>query len=137
MDIQDEIKAFKENELPKSSSLPDSDQNKPLNKSQLSAGVKGIGRVSPMKLKVTGNSDSPRNRRDKLIDIAPVVSDKFTNLVKDNVKDTTHVKEKVQADVVKDTAQVDVVKDKAPDVVKHKAPAVGKKKPAGDVVRDT
>ncbi|GJW38107.1 hypothetical protein Tco_0063952 [Tanacetum coccineum] len=75
MDIRDEIKASKVdkstqssllpdlNVLPKSSLLPDSDQNNPLNKPQLSSGVKGIDRVSPIKSKDTGNSDSSRRRR--------------------------------------------------------------------------
>nr|GEV74119.1 hypothetical protein [Tanacetum cinerariifolium] len=106
-----------------------------------------FGHVSPMKSKVTGNSDSPRSRRDSVIasvvsdkltdlvkdiDIAPVVSDKLTDLENASagnvVKDTTPIKDKVH---------YDVVKDKASGVVKHKAPTVGKKKPAGNVVKDT
>ncbi|GJY30944.1 hypothetical protein Tco_0414439 [Tanacetum coccineum] len=62
MEIREEIRLSKGDKLPKSSSLPDSDQNKQLNNPKSSSGVKGIGRVSPMKSKVTSKSDSPRHR---------------------------------------------------------------------------
>ncbi|GKC82100.1 hypothetical protein Tco_1137817 [Tanacetum coccineum] len=173
MDIKDEIKASKvdkstqssllpdSNLLPKSSLLPDSDQNNPLNKPQLSSGVKGIDRVSPIKSKDTGNSDSPRRRcitmseRDKLVSsnpqpvsqfnpiigelimssanvnfsgIAPVVSDKLTDLEKDkvNVGKDKALKHKL-TDLEKD--KVNVGKDKAS---KHKAPV---KNPAAVVYK--
>nr|GEU56740.1 hypothetical protein [Tanacetum cinerariifolium] len=112
MDIQDEVKASKGDELPKSSLLPDSDENNLLKKPQFSSGVKGIDHVSPIKLKGTYNIDSPRSRRitmserDMLVSSnpqpvsqfnpitgelimasanAPVVSDKLTDLEKDKV----------------------------------------------------
>ncbi|GKE59316.1 hypothetical protein Tco_1498501, partial [Tanacetum coccineum] len=124
MDIRDDIKASKGDELPKSSLLPDSDQNNPLNKPQLSYGVKGIDRVSPIKSKGTGNSDSPRSRRitmserDMLVGITPAVSDKLTDLEKDkvNVGKDKAPKHKF-TDLEKD--KVNVGKDKA---LKHKAP---------------
>ncbi|GJX73459.1 ulp1 protease family, C-terminal catalytic domain-containing protein [Tanacetum coccineum] len=150
MDIRDDVKASKGDELPKSSLLSDSDQNNPLNKLQLSSGVKGIDRVSPIKSKGTGNSDSPRSRRitmserDMLVSsnpqpvsqfnpitgelimssanvnfsgIAPVVSDKLTDLEKDkvNVGKDKALKHKL-TDLEKD--EVNVGNDKAS---KHKA----------------
>nr|GEV75243.1 zinc finger, CCHC-type [Tanacetum cinerariifolium] len=61
MDIRDEMSLSKDDPLPKESSLGVFDQNKHRNKLP---GVKGIGRVSPMKskLKVTGKSDSLKSR---------------------------------------------------------------------------
>ncbi|GKD20877.1 hypothetical protein Tco_1222580, partial [Tanacetum coccineum] len=162
MDIRDEIKASKvdkstqssllpdSNLLPKSSLLPDSDQNNPLNKPQLSSGVKGIDRVSPIKSKDTGNSDSPRRRlitmseRDKLLSSNPQPVSQFNPITgkykapkhKAPVKNPTAVvyKARKQKTPVKKPAAVvekpDAVVDKAP---KHKAPA---KKPASVVVND-
>nr|GEX55448.1 hypothetical protein [Tanacetum cinerariifolium] len=98
--------------------------------------VKGIGHVSLMKLKVTGKSDSPRSRwvtrvvlcnaNAKKSDKAPVVvavTNKLSNLVKDKanvmkdkVKDTTPVKDKVQVNVVLNNAPA-VVKKKLADVI--------------------
>ncbi|GJU80508.1 hypothetical protein Tco_1282873 [Tanacetum coccineum] len=90
----------------------------------LSLGVKGIDRVSPIKSKGTGNSDSPRSRRitmserDMLVGITPAVSDKLTDLEKDkvNVGKDKAPKHKF-TDLEKD--KVNVGKDKA---LKHKAP---------------
>ncbi|GKA93502.1 reverse transcriptase domain-containing protein, partial [Tanacetum coccineum] len=109
MDIQDDVKASKGDELPKSSLLSDSDQNNPLNKPQLSSGVKGIDRVSIIKLKDANVNFSG---------IAPVVSDKLTDLENDkvNVGKDKAPKHKL-TDLEKD--KVNVGKDKAP---KHKAP---------------
>ncbi|GKC86503.1 hypothetical protein Tco_1147152, partial [Tanacetum coccineum] len=124
--------------------------------------VKGIGRVSLMKSKVTSKGDSPRSRwvsrseRDKESDKAPVVAvgaDKLSDLVKDKAN---AVKDKVKdtdVDAVNDKA-LDVVtekrktelskdkpKDKAPPVVKSKVPTElpkenAKDKSTVDVVND-
>ncbi|GJV11492.1 hypothetical protein Tco_1353033 [Tanacetum coccineum] len=114
MDIPEEIRLSKGDKLLKSSSLPDSYQNKPLNNPKSSSGVKGIGRVSPMKSKVTGNSDSPRSRRvtrsERDIVFNPQPVSQFNHITG---------KANVDKDKVKDTA-VDAVNDKALDVVKEK-----------------
>ncbi|GJS18029.1 hypothetical protein Tco_0412501 [Tanacetum coccineum] len=64
MEIREEIRLSKGDKLPKSSSLPDSDQNKQLNNPKSSLGVKAIDCVSPIKSKskVTGKSNSPKSR---------------------------------------------------------------------------
>nr|GEY04217.1 hypothetical protein [Tanacetum cinerariifolium] len=132
----------------------------------LNAGVKGIDRVSPIKLKGTCNSDSPRSRRimmserDMLVSsnpqpvsqfnpitgelimssanvnfngIAPVVSDKLSDLEKDKVN-VGKDKVRTQNTLVKKLAAVvkkpDAFVDKTP---KDKAPT---KKPASVVVQD-
>ncbi|GKA23665.1 reverse transcriptase domain-containing protein, partial [Tanacetum coccineum] len=88
-----------------------------------------IGHGSPRSI---GSSGSPRSRwvtkdqRDILLSIKP------GDIDTDNVPVVAVVRDKV--DVGKKPAEV---KNKAPDVVKHKAPVVGKKKPAGNVVKDT
>nr|GEV75046.1 hypothetical protein [Tanacetum cinerariifolium] len=129
MDIRDEIKAFKGDKSTKSSSLPDFDQNKPQN---LDNGVKGrIGRVSPMKSKVTNKSDSHKSMWvpitcDIVLSPHPISQyNPFTSQV---------VKESDTALVVieKSTGKPVVVKEK-PNVVKEK-PIVVKEKP--DVVKE-
>nr|GEV28279.1 hypothetical protein [Tanacetum cinerariifolium] len=129
MDIRDEVKASKGDELPKSSLLLDSDQNNPLNKPQFSFGVKGIDRVSPIKLNGTGNSDSPRNRhitmseRDMLVSNNPQPVSQFTPITGELIMSNANVNfigitpivlYKL-TDLEKD--KVNVGKDKAP---KHK-----------------
>ncbi|GJT92233.1 hypothetical protein Tco_1081078 [Tanacetum coccineum] len=129
MDIRDEIKASKidkstqssllpdSNLLPKSSLLSDSDQNNPLNKPQLSSAVKGIDRVSIIKSKGTGNSDSPRSRRITMSERDMLMSNKLTDLENDkvNVGKDKAPKHKL-TDLEND--KVNVGKDKAS---KHKA----------------
>ncbi|GKA78264.1 hypothetical protein Tco_0784801 [Tanacetum coccineum] len=159
MDIRDEIKAFKGDKSTKSSSLPDSvvGQNKPQN---LDTGVKGrIGRVSPMKSKVIGKSDSHKSRwvpmservsnqpGDIVLSPQPVSqynpvtgyvvkeSDTAPVVIEKSIGKPAVVKE--NPDVVKEKPTVvkekpTVVKEK-PSVVKEK-PAVVKEKPA--VVKD-
>ncbi|GKC36565.1 hypothetical protein Tco_1048949 [Tanacetum coccineum] len=131
MDIRDEIKAFNGDKSTKSSSLPDSGQNKPQN---LDTGVKGrIGRVSPMKSKVTGKSDSHKSR---WVPISERVSNQPGDIVLSpqsvsqyNLVTGQVVKESDTAPVVieKSIGKPAVVKEK-PDVVKEK-PAVVKEKP--------
>ncbi|GKC31672.1 hypothetical protein Tco_1038966, partial [Tanacetum coccineum] len=139
MDIRDEIKAFKGAKSTKSSSLPDSGQNKPQN---LDSGVKGrIGRKS----KVTGKSDSPKSRwvpmSERVLNqpgdivLSPQPVSQYNPVTGQVVKesDTAPVvieKSIGKPDVVKE--KPDVVKEK-PDVVKEK-PAVVKEKP--DVVKE-
>ncbi|GJR94818.1 hypothetical protein Tco_0266992 [Tanacetum coccineum] len=152
MNIRDEIRVSKGDKLPKSSSLSDSDQNKSF------LGVKGIGRVSLMKSKVTGKGDSPRSRwvprseRDKDSDKASVVAvgaDKLSelvkdkaNVVKDKVKDTAvDVVNNKALDVVKEKRKIELSKDKASPVVKSKVPTKlpkenAKDKPTGKPVVD-
>ncbi|GJW57184.1 F-box domain containing protein [Tanacetum coccineum] len=87
-------------------------------RSCLISSVKGIDRVSPIKSKYTGNSDSPRSSANvNFSGIAPVVSNKLTDLEKDkvNVGKDKALKHKL-TDLEKD--KVNVGKDKAP---KHKA----------------
>nr|GEU44044.1 ELM2 domain-containing protein [Tanacetum cinerariifolium] len=129
MDIRDEVKASKGDELPKSSLLPDSDQNNPLNKPQLSSGVKGIDHVSPIKLKGTGNSDSPRSRRimmserDILVSSNPQPVSQFNPITGELIMSSANVNFSGIASVVSDKLtdlekdKVNVGKDKAP---KHK-----------------
>ncbi|GKC15100.1 hypothetical protein Tco_1011882 [Tanacetum coccineum] len=96
-----------------------------LNRYQSSSGVKGIGHVSPMKSKVTGNTDSPRSRW---------VTRSKANVDKDKVKDTTHVKDKVQ-----EKRKTELPKDKSKDKaysVKDRVLANVTDKPAVDVVKD-
>ncbi|GJW56104.1 hypothetical protein Tco_0102835 [Tanacetum coccineum] len=131
MDIRDEIKAFKGDKSTKSSSLPDFGQNKPQN---LDTGVKGrIGRVSPMKSKVTGKSDSHKSR---WVPMSERVSNQPGDIVLSpqpvsqyNPVTGQVVKESDTAPVVieKSIGKPDVVKEK-PDVVKEK-PVVVKEKP--------
>nr|GEV99569.1 ulp1 protease family, C-terminal catalytic domain-containing protein [Tanacetum cinerariifolium] len=121
--------------------------------------VKGIGRVSPMKSKVIGKGDSPRNSQVNVneSDKAPVVgvgADKLfdlfkdkANAVKDKVKDmAVDVINDKALDFVKETRKTNLLndkpKDKAPPVDKSKdkdLPVVkesAKDKPAMDVVND-
>ncbi|GKB45616.1 hypothetical protein Tco_0896369 [Tanacetum coccineum] len=150
MDIRDEIKASKvdkstqssllpdSNVLPKSSLLLDSDQNKP----QLSSGVKGIDRVSLIKSKDTGNSDSPKRRRimmserDMLVSSNAQPVSQYNPITGELIMSSANVNFssiKPVVSVKKPAAVVekpDAVVDKAP---KHKAPA---KKPASVVVQD-
>nr|GEY79210.1 hypothetical protein [Tanacetum cinerariifolium] len=118
--------------------------------------VKGIGRDSPMKSKVTHNSDSPRIKdkanviKDEVKDMAPVKDKVQVNLVLDNApavvkKKLVDVKEKSTGkpvvDAVNDKPDVYVVKDKALDVVKEKLKDKAEtadvtNKPAVDVVKD-
>ncbi|GJX54531.1 hypothetical protein Tco_0282900 [Tanacetum coccineum] len=92
MDIRDETSLYKDDMLPKASSLRVSDQNKHRNKLP---GVKGIGRVSPMKSKskVTGKN-SPKIIKES--DKAPVVKEKPVDVI----KKSTVVKESDKAPVV-------------------------------------
>nr|GEX47003.1 hypothetical protein [Tanacetum cinerariifolium] len=143
--IRDEMSLSKDDLLPKASSLRVSDQNKHQNKL---SGVKGVGRVSFMKSKskVTGKSDSPKNRwipmserllnkpgDDIVFNPQPVCqynpitgevikeSDKAP-IVKEKLVDVIEksivVKESNKASVVKDNDKLSVVKesDKAPVV---------------------
>nr|GEX12507.1 hypothetical protein [Tanacetum cinerariifolium] len=123
--------------------------------------VKGVGRGSPMKSKVTRNSGSPRivKSTDNVKDtdkepVVAVVADKLSDLVKGKtdvvkdkvdvgkkpvevVKDTPLVNDKVHYDVVKDKARVDVVsgnEKSASDVVKDMATV--KDKMHSDFVKD-
>ncbi|GKE56840.1 hypothetical protein Tco_1496025 [Tanacetum coccineum] len=141
MDIRDEIKASKvdkstqpsllpdSNVLPKSSLLPDFDQNNPLNKPQLSSGVKGIDRVSPIKSKDTGNSYSPRHRhitmseRDMLVSSNAQPVSQFNPITGELIMSSANVNFSGIATVVSDKLtdlendKVNVGKDKA---LKHK-----------------
>ncbi|GJV71850.1 ulp1 protease family, C-terminal catalytic domain-containing protein [Tanacetum coccineum] len=153
MDIRDEIRLSKGDKLPKSSSLPDSDQNQSLNKPKSSFGVKGIGRVSPMKSKVTGKGDSPRSRwvprseRDKVFNPQPV--SQFNLVAGQVVLSNVNVNESDKApvvavgadklfDLVKDKANVvkDKVKDTAVDAVNDKALDVVKEKRKTELLKD-
>nr|GEU55027.1 hypothetical protein [Tanacetum cinerariifolium] len=92
-----------------------------MEKKKSGQGVKGIGRVSPMKSKVTGKSDSPRRRWIPL-------SERVSNKPGDIVVNAQPVKPTVDE---KDNPKVKltVVKEK-PVVVKEK-PTVAKEKPVG------
>ncbi|GKA75683.1 RNA-directed DNA polymerase, eukaryota, partial [Tanacetum coccineum] len=111
-------------------------------------GVKGIDRVSPIKSKDTGNSDSPRRRRitmserDKLVSSNPEPVSQFSPITGELIMSSANDKAPKHKAPVKNPAAVvykarkqktpvkkpDAVVDKAP---KHKAPA---KKPASVVV---
>nr|GEU83260.1 hypothetical protein [Tanacetum cinerariifolium] len=143
MEIQEEIRLSKGDNLPKSSSLSDSDQNKQLNNPKSSLGVKGISCVSPMKSKVTDKSDSPRRRwiplservlnkpGDILVNAQPVSQyNPVTDLV---VKESDKVQQsKVKSAIdEKDNPKVKpVVAKEKPTVVKEK-PVVVKEKLVG------
>ncbi|GKF09874.1 hypothetical protein Tco_0044098, partial [Tanacetum coccineum] len=162
MDIQDDVKASKGDELPKSSLLPDSDKNNPLNKPQLSSGVKGIDRVSLIKSKDTGNSDSPKRRRimmserdmlvssnaqpvsqynpitgELIMSSANVNFSSIKPVVSDKLTDLENDKVNVGKDKALKHKLTDLEKDKVnvgkDKAPKHKAPA---KKPASVVVQD-
>ncbi|GJY95465.1 hypothetical protein Tco_0511826 [Tanacetum coccineum] len=132
MDIREELLLSKGDKLPKSSVLPDSDQNKQLNKPKSSSGVKGIDRVSPIKSKGTGNSDSPRSRRvtmserDMLVSSNPQPVSQFNPITGELFSSSANVDFSGIAPVVSNKL-TEFEKDKA---LKHKAPV---KNPA-DVV---
>ncbi|GJV71950.1 hypothetical protein Tco_1491945, partial [Tanacetum coccineum] len=127
MDMRDEIRLSKGDTLPKKSSLPDSDQNKHRNKLP---GVKGIGRVSPMKSKskVTGKSDSPKIIKES--DKAPVMKEKPVDIIKKSTVVKESDKASVVAAVVSEKSAVDekenpkvtskVFKGKSLDGLKYK-----------------
>ncbi|GJS40898.1 vacuolar-sorting receptor 1-like protein [Tanacetum coccineum] len=149
MDIRDEIKASKvdkstqlsllpdSNVLPKSSLLPDSDQNNLLNKPQLSSGVKGIDHVSPIKSNDTGNSDSSRHRRitmserDMLLPSNAQPVSQFNPITGELIMSSANVNFSVIVPVVSDKLtdlekdKVNVEKDKG---LKHKLTDLEKNK---------
>ncbi|GJS58296.1 hypothetical protein Tco_0653080 [Tanacetum coccineum] len=124
MDIREELLLSKGDKLPKSSVLPDSDQNKQLNKPKSSSGVKGIDRVSPIKSKGTGNSDSPRSRhvtmseRDMLVSSNPQSVSQFNPITGELFSSSANVDFSGIASVVSNKL-TEFEKDKA---LKHKAP---------------
>ncbi|GJY41235.1 hypothetical protein Tco_0428505 [Tanacetum coccineum] len=146
MDIREELLLSKGDKLPKSSVLPDSDQNKQLNKPKSSSvlliflvyqfWLLEVLRVlivfSPIKSKGTGNSDSPRSRRvtmserDMLVSSNPQPVSQFNPITGELFSSSANVDFSGIAPVVSNKL-TEFEKDKAR---KQKAPV---KKPAAVV----
>nr|GEW70800.1 hypothetical protein [Tanacetum cinerariifolium] len=112
MDIRDEISLSEDDSLPKSSSLRISDQNKHHNKLP---GVKGIGRVSPMKSKskVTGKSDYPKSRWT-------LMSERLLNKASDDIvcnPQPVCQYNPITGEVINESDKAPIVKEKLVDII--------------------